>query len=102
MKSAIKLNRDEQISREKKILELKPKLKARKKFKQKAGINWWDISKHSLTFSDGRFRTPLIESTSMHNALNAKEKGFLDIEEPLNYQENPELYSERESNPHDL
>lgn len=41
------------------------------------------VFKHNLTFFEGRFRTASIEPAFAANALKAKEKGLLDLEEPL-------------------
>lgn len=43
------------------------------------------VFKHKLMYFDGRFRTPSLEPALQLNALKAKEKGFLDIEEPSKF-----------------
>jgi len=41
------------------------------------------VFKLSLSYFEGKFRTPYVLPAFAHNALKAKEKGLLDFEKPV-------------------
>ncbi|WP_312788848.1 recombinase family protein [Sphingobacterium sp.] len=75
-----------------KLINLLPKLKSLKDVYRMVSPNRKKalvkaVFKLDIAYSDGKFRTPYIEPAFAHNALIAKEKGLLDIEESFDKQD---------------